>query len=91
MLANEREEERLRLLSKTKGKGKEDVSMDEEEVEEERERERGMRGLWQYNETGCLEDLESVETGAGEGERDEVREAELALERLKEVLSGKVG
>lgn len=65
--------------------------MEDDDEEERGEEEEGMRGLWQYNETGCLEDLEG-DIGAVEvGERDTVREAELALERLKEVLSGKVG
>jgi len=90
LLAQEIEEQRLHLRELAKGKGKaKDVSMEGEEEEEETEG--GMRGLWQYNETGCLEDLEEVDGAGEEGERDEVREAELALERLKEVLSGKVG
>ncbi|KAL7412002.1 hypothetical protein BDY24DRAFT_394266 [Mrakia frigida] len=95
LLALDREAQRLRLREVAKGKGKEvekDVSMEDDDEEERGEEEEGMRGLWQYNETGCLEDLEE-DTSAeeGGGERDSVREAELALERLKEVLSGKVG
>lgn len=48
-------------------------------------------GLWQYNETGCLEDIEAYRQAGLEVERDELREAERALERLKDVLGGKAG
>lgn len=46
-------------------------------------------GLWQYNETGCLEDLEEYRVLPDE--RNELAEAERALERLQDVLGGKTG
>jgi hypothetical protein len=49
------------------------------------------RGLFQYNESGCLEDLPGWGDKVVEAPRDAQKEAERELERLKGVLGGKVG
>jgi hypothetical protein len=51
---------------------------------------RPLPGLWQYNETGCLEDLDEYRT-RGESKRDAVDEANRAFERLKSALESKAG
>lgn len=47
--------------------------------------------LWQYNETGCVEDLSIDEVGTDWKRGDQLDESEQALERLKHALAGKVG
>jgi hypothetical protein len=58
------------------------------------------RGIWQYNETGCVEDLSLAGEPGLEGwtrskrvggEEEGIEETEQALERLKHALGGKTG
>ena len=101
LLAAAREEAEL-ARRRAKGKGKAVPEEDEGDVEmaegnegEEAGAGEGKwwdRGLFQYNESGCVEDLPKYGQGGGGGERlSEVEEAERELERLKGVLGGKVG
>lgn len=57
----------------------------------ELEHSRPLPGLWQYNETGCLEDLEEYRSRGSEATRDPVSEANRAFERLKSALESKAG
>lgn len=58
---------------------------------------KGRSGLWQYNETGCLEDLPKEGEGAVDavhrrgGWRNDIGEAEAALDQMKDLLGGKAG